>query len=65
MKLAVDRSKCVSLGICEGIASNVFVLNDEGELEVDETAEISEVDLEAVYSAVSGCPVSALSLVGE
>lgn len=65
MKIVVDRDKCVSLGICEGLAPDVFVLNDDGELEVDETAEISDAEVERVRSAVSGCPVNALRLVGD
>lgn len=62
MKITVDRDKCVSLGICEGLAPNHFVLNDDGELEVDEHTPIESVDREAVLSAVSGCPVRALTL---
>jgi ferredoxin len=62
MRIAVDKAKCVSLGICEGLAPELFVLNDEGELEVDENAEIHPADIEQVRSAVSGCPVNALSL---
>jgi ferredoxin len=63
MKIVVDRDKCVSLGICEGLAPNIFVLNDDGELEVDESADVSEGDREQVRSAVSGCPVNALRLL--
>lgn len=63
MKIVVDRDKCVSLGICEGLAPEVFVLNDDGELEVDETTAVPEAELERVRSAVSGCPVNALRLV--
>lgn len=63
MKIVVDRDKCVSLGICEGLAPNIFVLNDDGELEVDESADVPESELELVRSAVSGCPVNALRLI--
>lgn len=63
MKIAVDRDKCVSLGICEGLAPDLFVLNDDGELEVDESTQVPTDRLEQVRSAVSGCPVNALSLV--
>lgn len=63
MKIAVDRDKCVSLGICEGLAPDLFVLNDDGELEVDEANEIAAADIEQVRSAVSGCPVNALALI--
>ena len=63
MKIAVDRDKCVSLGICEGLAPAVFVLNDEGELEVDESTDLPEQEVERVRSAVSGCPVNALRLL--
>jgi ferredoxin len=63
MKLKVDRDKCVSLGICEGLAPDIFVLNDEGELEVDEMAVVPEGEWERVRSAVSGCPVNAITLI--
>jgi ferredoxin len=63
MRITVDRTKCVSLGICEGLAPDVFFLNDDGELEVDETGPVPEGERERVRSAVSGCPVNALSLV--
>lgn len=63
MKIIVDRDKCVSLGICEGHAPNVFFLNDDGELEADETNPIADEELESVRSAVSGCPVNALRIV--
>ncbi|MFI5623397.1 ferredoxin [Nocardioides sp. NPDC051685] len=65
MKVVVDRSKCVSLGICEGLAPEIFVLNDEGELEVDDQADVDPADIELVRSAVSGCPVSALSVADD
>ena len=63
MKVAVDRDKCVSLGICEGLAPNIFELNDDGELEVNESTPIPEAEIERVRSAVSGCPVNALTLI--
>jgi ferredoxin len=63
MKIVVDRDKCVSLGICEGLAPEIFVLNDDGELEVDESAPVPASEMERVRSAVSGCPVNALRLV--
>jgi ferredoxin len=63
MKIVVDRDKCVSLGICEGLAPDIFVLNDDGELEVDESTPVPEEEWERVRSAVSGCPVNALALV--
>jgi ferredoxin len=65
MKVTVDRAKCVSLGICEGLAPDVFLLNDDGELEVDEDRPVPEGEWERVRSAVSGCPVNALSIVDD
>lgn len=63
MKIVVDRDKCVSLGICEALAPEIFVQNDDGELEVDESTPVPEAEQERVRSAVSGCPVNALRLV--
>lgn len=65
MKIVVDREKCISTGNCENLAPHVFEINDDGELEVDEDASVPLEDLEAVTSAVSGCPVGALSLIDE
>jgi ferredoxin len=62
MKIVIDRNKCVSLGICEGLAPNIFHLNDDGEVEVNESTAVSEEERENVRSAVSGCPVNALTL---
>lgn len=60
MKIVVDRERCTGLGICESYASDVFEVNDEGEL-VLVTEEIS-ADMESVQKAVAGCPTEALRL---
>ncbi|CAN5201060.1 ferredoxin [soil metagenome] len=62
MKIQVDRSKCVGLGLCEAAAPNYFEVEDDGRLLVlRENVEID--DLAEVEEAVQSCPTSALRLV--
>lgn len=63
MKIAVDWDKCVSLGFCEGLAPNIFLLNEDSDLKVDESTPVSSAERERARSAVSGCPVNALRLI--
>ncbi|AII10942.1 ferredoxin [Rhodococcus opacus] len=63
MKIAVDRTKCTGLGICESLAPNVFEVDDNGDL-ILLTETVSE-DREGVREAVTGCPTEALRLVEE
>lgn len=60
MKVTVDRSKCVSLGVCETI-STVFELDDDADLVIHEDRVASE-DLGRLREAVASCPVKALTL---
>ena len=61
MKIHIDRSKCNGLAVCESIAPDFFVVNDEGELVVlrDCGGDSDRADLE---SAVESCPTEAISL---
>lgn len=61
MNVVVDRSKCVSLGVCETV-SVVFELDDDSELVIHEER-IPEVSLEELREGVQSCPVKALTLV--
>lgn len=56
----MDRSICVGHGQCEFAAPNVFTINDQGELELNETPDESE--RRAVEQAIRRCPTRALSL---
>lgn len=59
--IVVDRSKCVSLGVCETL-SVVFELDDDAELAVHEDR-IARSSLDELRDAVQSCPVKALTLV--
>ena len=61
MRIVLDESKCSSLGMCEGVAPDVFEVGDDGALHLlqlsppaDRRAEMEE--------AVAACPTGALSL---
>ena len=61
MRVVLDESKCSSLGMCEGVAPDVFEVGDDGALHLlqpsppaDRRAEMEE--------AVAACPTGALSL---
>lgn len=58
MRITVDRSKCLGMGICESLAPDVFALDAAGTLSV--TDEIPAVDAEAVAEAIACCPTEAL-----
>ncbi len=62
MKIAVDRSKCIALGVCESLAPQHFSIADDGELVVTVSSVGSE-SAERVEQAVMQCPTSALKLV--
>ncbi len=61
MKVHVDTEVCAGFGVCLGLCSEVFELNDDGYAIVL----VSEVPPEledAVRQAVSQCPSNAISL---
>jgi ferredoxin len=64
MKVTVDREKCTGLGICESLAPDVFEIDDDGTLVLNEDA-VSRVDVADIEAAVDGCPTAALRLVRE
>jgi ferredoxin len=65
MRIAVDRSRCAVLGVCESIAPSVF------EVGADHAMVVRESDLdgatgelrEDVEDAVASCPTGALHLL--
>ena len=63
MKIIVDWELCVGHGQCEFAAPEVFTINDEGKLELNETPPESE--RANVEQAIRRCPTRALSLEGE
>jgi ferredoxin len=57
-RVEVDREVCMSAGVCEMEAPEVFELDADGVLQVGELT-----DLAAVETAVRACPTGALTLV--
>jgi ferredoxin len=61
MRVVVDRDLCESNGVCEGLAPEVFRINDDDELDILE--EHPDESLRAkVQDAVRSCPKQALTL---
>jgi ferredoxin len=57
-RVVVDREVCMSAGVCEMEAPEVFELDADGVLQVHELT-----DLAAVETAVRACPTGALQLI--
>jgi len=62
MRVAVDFDLCESNGLCEGLAPDVFELDDEDFLRL-KTEEVDGETVAAVRRAVAACPKAAISLV--
>lgn len=61
MRVHVNMDRCQHYGQCVFEAPSNFALNDEDLLEY--TAEIDDVNMEEVRSAMAVCPVQAISLI--
>lgn len=61
MKINVDRTRCASIGMCEGIAPDLFEIGDDGTMRIvlDEIPEERRLDVE---QACMDCPTQALSI---
>jgi len=62
MRIEVDRARCDGVGICEGLAPDVFEVGESGELLIL-ADEVRDRLLPDVKDAVSSCPMEALRLV--
>ncbi len=60
-KVSADFSLCDSNGVCEGIAPEVFEIDDNDYLNILQE-EVPADQLDAVRRAVASCPKGALSL---
>jgi ferredoxin len=61
MRIVVDRDLCESNGVCEGLAPEVFRIDDDDNLEI--LQEHPDESLRAkVQDAVRSCPKQALTL---
>jgi ferredoxin len=62
MRVEVDLDKCTGHGICESIAEDVFEVQDDGTVHIDES-DRPESDRERMQQAVTQCPAAALRLI--
>jgi len=61
MRIVLDESKCSSLGMCEGVAPDVFQVGDDGALHLLQVSPSADRRAE-VEDAVAACPTGALRL---
>lgn len=61
MKIIPDWDRCESNGVCASIAPEVFSLDDDDNLQIDEAA-APRTNIAAIRQAVAGCPRAALTL---
>jgi ferredoxin len=64
MRIKVDFDLCESNALCEGIAPDVFELDDDDYLQL-KTDQTTPENLDAVKRAVASCPRAAISLEEE
>jgi ferredoxin len=57
-RVVVDRERCMSTGVCELEAPEVFELDADGILQVRQPPDVATVE-----TAVRACPTGALELV--
>ena len=57
-RIEVDRRLCMSSGVCEMEAPEVFELDGDGVLQVRQPADVADVE-----TAVRACPTGALRLI--
>jgi len=58
MKVEIDRSGCISCGVCEAICPKVFRLDDEGLAEV--IIQPEEQDKVQAAQAAADCPTAVI-----
>ena len=61
MDVDVDLTKCTGHGICESIAEDVFEVQDDGSVEINDDAAAAS-DRALMQQAVTQCPAAALRL---
>ena len=61
MKIKLDFDLCESNALCEGIAPDVFEVDDDDFLQ-QKTDETTNENLERVNQAIASCPRAAISL---
>jgi ferredoxin len=62
MRIVVDRDRCTGQAMCESVASDIFRVSDDGQVEIL-VAVVPGDRLSQAEWAVSCCPNEALELV--
>lgn len=60
MKAVINRSGCISCGLCAETCPNVFRMGEDGIAEV--YSEVTEEEQQSAEEARDNCPVSVISL---
>lgn len=58
MRANVDQNLCIGCGLCAGMVSDVFQMNDDGKAESYQDATPQNENM--VQDAINSCPVSAI-----
>jgi ferredoxin len=61
MKIHIDYQKCTGMGMCEGLAEDVFEVTDESQARVL-MDDVPEERREEMEEAVTMCPTEAISI---
>ena len=64
MKIAVDRDRCIGIGICESISEKYFEVGDDGGMILLRKS-VDGADVDDIEEAVRSCPAKALELEKE
>lgn len=62
MRLEVDYTRCTGLGVCESIAPDLFMINEDGSMEIRNPCP-SESARASIEDAIGSCPTEAISLI--
>ena len=62
-KIVVNLSKCEGIGICESMLPNIFEVQDDSSVKVNEEFTGDTRSLRLIEDAVAACPKGAISIV--
>jgi ferredoxin len=64
MRIAVDRTKCAGMGICEGLDPERFQIKQDGKAEVLDAELDGDEAIDIAQEAVDVRPTASLRIVG-
>ena len=62
MQVQVDYTRCTGLGVCESIAPEVFLINEDGSMELRDPCPPRELRAQ-IEEAIGSCPTEAISII--